>query len=228
MTQLRQPLQGGAAVGENGVTQSSAPPGRLTYEQFLEWADEDTWAEWVDGEVIVLSPASIPHQQLSGFLFFLIDLFVQVHQTGVVFFPPTQVKLGPGCRSGREPDLLFVSHAHKDRLLKNRIDGPPDLVVEVISPESEYRDRVDKYAEYESAGVPEYWLLDHEQKDAAFFRLGPDGRYARVPLEEGGIFRSAVLPGFWLRVEWLWQEPPPKMQAARELGLFQAAAKDPR
>jgi Uma2 family endonuclease len=201
-----------------------APPRRVTYEEFLEWADEDTWAEWVDGEVIVLSPASIPHQKLVSFLNFLIDLFVEVFDLGVVLTAPTQMKLGPG-RSGREPDLLFVSKEHRDRVQRTRIDGPADLVVEIVSPESVERDRVEKLAEYEAAGVPEYWWIDPDERDAAFFQLGADGRYQRVPPDGAGIYRSRVLPGFWLRVEWLWRDRPPKLGAANELGLLRRAAR---
>jgi Uma2 family endonuclease len=45
----------------------TAPPGKMTYEEFLAWADEDTWAEWVNGEVIILTPASKRHQDLAFF-----------------------------------------------------------------------------------------------------------------------------------------------------------------
>src|SRR5438034_3322741 len=86
----------------------AAPPGKMTYEEFLAWAGEDTWAEWVDGEVIVWSPASLLHQLLVGFLYRLIGKFCDVHGSGIVLTAPFQMKLAfrP---SGREPDLLYVA-----------------------------------------------------------------------------------------------------------------------
>ena len=196
-----------------------APRKKLSFEEFLDWCDEDTWAEWVDGEVIVLSPATVPHQQLVTFLVFLLEFFNAAHDLGQIFTAPTLMKLGL-VRAGREPDLVFVAKVHLNRLQRVFIDGPADLVVEVVSPDSTRRDRIEKFREYEAAGVPEYWILDRDHRDAAFYRLGADGRYRRVPPDAEGVFRSEALPGFWLRVDWLWQDPLPTLGAARELGLM--------
>jgi Uma2 family endonuclease len=191
----------------------------VTWEEFVEWCDEDTWAEWVDGEVIVFVPTSIAHSRLARFLLFLINLFAQVHHLGEVLAAPTLMRL-PSRPSGREPDLLFVAREHLDRLRPTWIEGPADLVIEIVSPESEERDWETKRAEYAAAGIPEYWVLDRDKQDAAFFLLGADGQYRRAPLDEAGIFRSQVLPGFWLRIEWLWQSPTPDLEAAEALGLL--------
>jgi Uma2 family endonuclease len=190
------------------VSQVSAP-GKITYEQFLEWADEDTWAEWVNGEVTVLSPASRRHQRLLKFLLSILTAFIEAHDLGELIPAPFQMKSGVDL-PGREPDLIFVVREHLDRLKENYLDGPADLVVEIVSHESRSRDRGEKFYEYEAAGVPEYWMLDPIRKKAEFYRLGDDGTYTRVETEDG-IFCSAVLKGFSLRVDWLWQEPPPKL-----------------
>ena len=195
----------------------------VSYEEFLAWADEDTWAEWIDGEVIVLVPASIPHQLIVGFLCRVLGFFVEYFDLGVVLTAPTQMRL-PRRPAGREPDLMFIAKEHFDRLLPTRVDGPADIVVEVVSPESAVRDREEKRAEYEAAGIREYWLVDAEQRRAEFLALGADGRYHPVPLDGDGVFRSTVLPGFWLRVAWLWQERPSHVVALREMGLLKAAA----
>src|SRR5438067_1477679 len=83
------------------------PPGKLSYEEFLDWCDEDTRAEWVDGEVIVVSPASRPHQGLALFLSALLQFIVEQDDLGVVLAAPFQMRLETPPR-GREPDLLFV------------------------------------------------------------------------------------------------------------------------
>jgi Uma2 family endonuclease len=201
----------------------AAPVPKLTYEEFLAWAGEGTWAEWVDGEVIVFMPASAIHQDLVGFLYQLLQLFVEVADLGRVLIAPFQMKLALR-PSGREPDLLFVAREHLDRLARTSLDGPADLVVEVVSEDSRERDRRDKYQEYEAAGVREYWLLDPDTHQADFLGLGADGRYRPLPVDEHGVFRSAVLVGFWLRVDWLWQEPPSHLAALRAIGLLPAAA----
>jgi Uma2 family endonuclease len=177
---------------------------RMTYEEFLDWADEDTLAEWVDGEVIMTSPANDEHQNIAGFLDSVLRLFVERNQLGVIRIAPFQMKLA---KSGREPDVIFVANAHRARLKKTYLDGPADVVVEIISPESAGRDRGDKYFEYEQAGIPEYWLIDPLSRRAEFYQLGPAGTYQLATLTPDGIYRSPAIPGFWLRVDWLWSLP---------------------
>ncbi len=112
--------------------------------------------------------------------------------------------------SGREPDVHFVATSHLDRLHETYLDGPADLVVEIVSPESAGRDRGDKFYEYRAAGIPEYWLIDPQLEQAEFYQLDAQGRYQLVPPDvQQGIYHSRVLPGFWLQVEWLWEDPLP-------------------
>jgi Uma2 family endonuclease len=196
------------------------PPKKLTYEEFLGWCDEDTWAEWVNGEVIVLSPASDKHQNLADFLTVILRVYAEAHGLGVVRSAPFQMKTGPDL-PGREPDLLFVAEEHSERLKENYLDGPADLVIEITSPESRLRDRGEKFAEYELGGVKEYWLIDPERKEVDFYRLDERGRYRLTEPDREGIYRSIVLPGFWLKADWLWQEPlPAVLEVLRELGLI--------
>ncbi len=199
---------------------TSSPPLKMTYEAFLQWADENTWAEWVNGEVTLLSPASLLHQALASFLVKLVGSFVDFLDLGIVLGPPFQMKTGPDL-PGREPDLIFVAREHFHRLKDVYLDGPADLVVEVISPDSRTRDSRDKLHEYEKGGVPEYWMLDPYRKRASFYQPGDDGVYHLVPPDENGIYESAVLKGLRLRVDWLWQEPLPRLpDLLRELGLI--------
>jgi Uma2 family endonuclease len=191
----------------------------MSWEEFVAWCDEDTWAEWVDGEVIVFRPASIGHQELMAFLIFLLRFFIRTHDLGELLPAPTLMRL-PSRPSGREPDGLFVAKQHLDRVRSTWIDGPADLVVEIVSPESAERDWETKRAEYAAAGIPEYWVLDRDRRDAAFFQLGADAQYTRAAVDTDGVYHSKVLPGLWLRIEWLWQLPAPDLEAAQALGLL--------
>jgi Uma2 family endonuclease len=195
------------------------PPGKLSYEEFLSWCDEDTWAEWVDGEVVMVTPVSLRHQDLAGWLEAILRSYCQDRGLGVVISAPFQMHLLTPPR-GREPDLLFVAREHRDRLKETYLEGPADLVVEIVSPESWLRDRGEKFAEYEMAGVHEYWLLDPERRRSDWYRLDAEGRFRLSEPDAEGIYRSEVIPGFWLRVEWLWQEPlPPVLEILRALGV---------
>ncbi len=201
------------------------PVGKVSFEEFLAWCDEDTWAEWVDGRVIMVSPASRRHQDLADFLTSILRIYVESRGLGVVLSAPFLMRL-PNIPSGREPDLLFVATAHVDRLKETYLDGPADLVVEIVSPESRLRDRGEKFAEYELGGVREYWIIDPELRGADFYHLDPRGRYRLVEPEAEGRYRSEVVPAFWLRLEWLWQDPlPPVLTVLGELGLIQEAGR---
>jgi Uma2 family endonuclease len=190
--------------------------GTMSYEEFLEWADEDMLTEWVDGEVIIASPSSDRDRVIREFLHNVMRIFVGVKNQGIVRTARFQMKLK---RSGREPDLFFVATEHLDRLKPTFLDGPADMVVEIASSESIYRDRGEKFYEYEQAGIAEYILIDPMRQWVETYSLGSHGHYQTVFNGETGGFHSTVIKGFWLRAEWLWS-PPPILQALREMGLI--------
>ncbi|HUW65609.1 MAG TPA: Uma2 family endonuclease [Spirochaetia bacterium] len=196
------------------------PPGKLSFEAFLEWCDEDTWAEWEDGEVIILTPASAVHQDVKGFLNMVMRGFARHHQCGKVLDAPFIVRLPEHLCRAREPDIIFFRQEQLLRLKETYFDGAPDVIVEIVSPESATRDRKIKFNEYQAAGVKEYWLIDPGHRQAEFFRLGPDDRYHPATLDEQGVFRSEAFFGFWLKSEWLWQDPLPlEIDVLREMGV---------
>lgn len=163
------------------------------------------------------SPASDRHQDLADFLTAVVRIFVESRELGWVRSAPFQMKLEA---SGREPDLVFVTSDKLNRVHRTYLDGPASLVVEIVSPESAGRDRGEKFYEYEQAGIPEYWLLDPHTRRAEFYQIGPAGQYQLTAPDSQGVYHSAVLPGFWLRVDWLWQQPLPRvLDVLQELGV---------
>ncbi|MEA3351715.1 MAG: Uma2 family endonuclease [Chloroflexota bacterium] len=189
---------------------------RVSYKDFLAQIDEDTLAEWVNGEMIMTSPASRQHQEIVRFLTIVFSTFVEQHALGVVLPAPFQMKLA---NSGREPDLLYLAEEHRERLKTTYLDGRADLVVEIISPESIGRDRGDKFYEYEQAGIPEYWLIDPQRERAEFYQLDERALYQLVPSDAEGVYHSAQLSGFAFPVDWLWS-PPPVLDVLRYLNLI--------
>jgi Uma2 family endonuclease len=190
-------------------------PLRMSYEEYLAWADEDVHAEWVNGEVIVQMPPKEPHQRVVAFLVQLMGLFIQLFQLGRLLPAPFEMRATPD-GPAREPDLIFVAREHLDRLSQERLSGPADLVVEVISDDSVARDRADKFYEYQAAGVKEYWILDSRpgRERADFYVLDEKGRYRPVPPESDGRYHSTVLPGFWLHVDWVTAAESPAVLTA--------------
>jgi len=200
------------------VTEAGVSGLRMSYEEYLSWTGEDMHAEWVNGEVIVHMPPKTLHQMLMSYLDRLLGIFVTVFDLGAVHVAPFEVRLGPDGPS-REPDLLFISKAHLDRLTAERVAGPPDLIVEIVSDDSAHRDRVDKFDEYEAAGVAEYWVIDNRpQRQRAWFYVRDEaGRFRPVPVGDDGLYRSVVLPGLTLRLNWLWQAQPDLLAALAQV-----------
>jgi Uma2 family endonuclease len=190
---------------------------RMTYEQFLRWDGDNQHVEWVNGEVVSMTPISDEHNVLGTFLIRLVGDFVEQFKLGQIRTDPFQMKTGPDL-PGRAPDILFVTRRRAHLIRKTFLDGPADLVVEIISPDGRTIDRVTKFREYEQGGVREYWLLDPERRRAEFYRRGRDGRFRPIHVGDDGVFRSAVVKGLWLHVDWLWARPP-LQQVRRQLGL---------
>ena len=194
---------------------------RISFEEYLVKYDGQH-AEWIDGEVIILSgeqnldfnsektfvSASYEHQNVCDFLIAILRAYVEENDLGIIVTAPMTMKVN---KRSREPDVFFISKNNLDRLKKNYLDGAADLIIEIISPESRGRDRGDKFYEYESAGVREYWLIDYERRQAEFYNLGENGIYRVSQPDENQIYHSAVLKNLQLNVEWLWQEKLPSL-----------------
>lgn len=194
------------------------PGVRMTEAQFEAWCDEDVKAEWVDGEVILMSPENLEHVGLAQWVTLLMDEFVRSQDLGEVIGRDFQVRL-PRQRRRRCPDVLFVAKVRSHLLHPTYLDGAPDLAVEIVSPDSVSRDWRDKHSEYERAGVREYWVIDPLSQRLEAQSLGRGKRFAPIK-ETNGRIASAVLPGFYLRPTWLWARRRPRVTAAlRELGV---------
>lgn len=182
----------------------------MSYAEFLAWSVEERHAEWVNGEVIVFAPPKNRHQSVVGFLHILISLFANLFDLGVTRVAPFEMRAQPN-GSAREPDLLFIAREHQDRLTEDRLEGPADLIVEVVSLSSVARGRADKFYEYQEAGIPEYWIIDPRpgKERADFYALTSERKYQAILPDADDRYHSTVLSGFWLRLDWLWQEPTP-------------------
>jgi Uma2 family endonuclease len=203
---------------ERAQSLAAVGPRRCTFEEYLKLGEDTDRTEWIDGTVIKMASDTVTHHRIVSFLAMVLSLYSEVHGLGEVFRSLFAMKL-EAQRRGREPDILFVSCDRANLIKENYLDGPADLAVEVISPESVGRDRGEKFIEYEAAGIPEYWLIDPERQRAEFYELGADRLYHLAPTPEG-IYESKVLTGFFLRVEWLWTTPLPTIKALRELKLI--------
>lgn len=194
---------------------------KLTYEEFLK-AYDGRYAEFVDTEVIEPMSVTDRHDDVTGFLFALLRIFIEERKLGKVKGEPYQMKMViDGKIRGREPDIFVVRNDNLNRIGEQFLDGAADLVIEVVSPDSIIRDTQDKFEEYEKAGVAEYWIIDPNRRTANFYGRDENGRYRQLLLNTDGKFESRVISGLWIATEWLWQEDlPTVMSVVKEWQLF--------
>jgi Uma2 family endonuclease len=194
---------------------ASPHPQRMTWEEFLNVNVEGFYAEWVDGEIMMLNTPGDAHQILVSFLDITMNLYALKFGAGTVRIAPFLLRLE---RSARHLDVMFIATANLPRIQPKYVEGAPDIVVEILSDSTCDTDEQAKYREYEAAGVREYWQLDPERQQTAFFRLGADGKFFPVTLTQG-VFHSEALPGFFLKEDWLWNNPLGRLPGIlRELG----------
>lgn len=166
------------------------------------WDEEDYLAlstnrlvELSDGHIEVLPMPTMLHQAIVQYLSNLLLAFVSARNAGRVLFAPLRVRLRPGKYA--EPDVVFMSAAHRDRMSNRFWDGA-DLVMEVVS-ESEQdrqRDYVAKRAAYAAAGIGEYWIVDPQQRLITVLALNGNEYRVHGEFRPGESAMSALLPGF--------------------------------
>lgn len=174
-----------------------------TVADYERAATEDARLELLDEVLIMHSPASIRHEDMFAFLLTLIREYATPRGLGRAFGSRAAMYLNDARRF--EPDLIFIRSEHLHRLGEVALEGPADLVIEILSRATRDYDTGEKRDAYAEGGVPELWLIDPENRRLLVDR--PAGR-RHAELAEGA-FEPAALPGLQLDVAWLWQEPLP-------------------
>ncbi len=178
------------------------PQGQWREYDFFLLPESNQIIELSNGVVSMSPGPSTEHQLAVVKLTSHLDAFVSSHSLGVVLTAPYDVRLFPG--TIRQPDVLFLREEHRDRLEDKLLNGAPDWVAEVISPGTREADEITKLAEYAQAGVPEYWLIDPENKTVRMFVLA-DGEYELAStLAEDETAASPTIQGFEIALSLLF------------------------
>lgn len=165
-------------------------------------ATEEIIEQTVEGEVIFFMPPPPLHQRVLAFVTKVVALYVKIFNLGEILFAPLEMRIHTG-GAAREPDLLFLSHKNMGRIDNRRVNGPADLVVEIVSTESVSWDRGDKFYEYQEGGAPEYWIIDPRpgEERVDICTLIEQNRYQAILPDADRRYHFMALPGFWFREE---------------------------
>ena len=173
------------------ITTSVKPKLRLTYEDYASLPDDER-CELIDGELIPMPSPKKIHQRLILDLSWILRRLEEMG-LGELFIAPLDVILSSF--DVVQPDLIFVSNA-RAHIIQDYIRGAPDLLVEILSPSTERRDRIVKRELYARHGVPEYWLIDPYAKTITVLTLGANGYDTRAVYGAGDTLTSPTLSGF--------------------------------
>lgn len=166
--------------------------------EFYEKISEHGKVEFINGEIIVQSPAKLRHIVVSDLLFQLIDTFVRVHHLGWAGHEKVMISLS---RNDYEPDICFFHKSKSDRFTPEQAKFPaPDFIVEVLSPATEQNDRVIKWEDYKAHGISEYWVIDPETEVVEQYFLEHDD-YKLILKSNSGMVKSLAISGFAIPIK---------------------------
>lgn len=169
---------------------------KLTYADYLKLPDDGLRHEIIDGRHYVTPSPATRHQRISLRLSYLIQAYLETHPVGELFTAPFDVLLSN--HDIVEPDLLFLSAGRAHLLTSKNLQGPPDLVVEILSPGTRRRDQGLKRNRYERLGVEEYWLIDPDQDSVVVHRRVTSGFEEVTRFSRSDLLTTPLLPGLEL------------------------------
>lgn len=174
---------------------------------FYAWIDEQTKAEFINGEVVVHSPVRRKHWKITDLLSSLLSIYVRLNKLGVIGTEKVMVAL---TRNDYEPDIVFFKAEKAAVFEEDQVLFPvPDFVVEVLSKKTQKIDRTTKKEDYAAHGIAEYWIIDPEkERIEQYLLLQPTDKTYFEPyiyLRDEDI-TSKVITGFTIPVKAVFDE----------------------
>jgi Uma2 family endonuclease len=184
------------AQGGAGMAVRDTAHRKLRYEDYARISADGKRHEIIDGEHHVSPSPNTNHQVLSRNLIDVLSPFVRKHKLGQLFSAPYDVLLSP--HDIVQPDILFISTAHRAIITEANVQGAPDLVIEILSPSTRHLDETLKRQRYEQLGVQEYWIFDPRRLSVRVFRRSQDtgfGAPSELTAAASPVVTTPLLPG---------------------------------
>ena len=188
----------------SSTSTQSIPQGKivLTYDDYCELPNDRDRYEILDGELSV-TPAPRPkHQGVSSHLHRILANHIVTNQLGDIYAAPIDVILAP--TTVVQPDLVFIGNDRRSIVTERAIEGPPTLVIEILSPTTHRTDRQTKAQLYAKHGVPHYWLLDADQQTLEAYELVGEQYNLVVKVQNAEVFTPSLFPGLSIQLADLW------------------------
>jgi len=176
----------------------------LTYDDYLTLPDDGMRYEIIEGDLF-MTPARVPkHQKISGRIFRRLEEFIRKNDLGDVFYAPCDVVFSP--RDVVQPDILYISRQRSHLITEKNIQGAPDLIVEITSPNTEAVDKGRKKALYQRWGVKEYWIVDMIKEEIEVWNLQAGVYQLHGHYTRNDVVKSSLLKGLKVSVTEIFEE----------------------
>jgi Uma2 family endonuclease len=175
----------------------------LTYRDYAALPDDGRRYELYEGEIEVTPSPSTRHQAVSRNLVMLLGAYLKEKNRGVLFHAPVDLILSD--TTVLQPDLLMVARGRENIISQRGIEGPPDLVIEVLSPSTAARDRAGKAQLYARYGVRHYWLVDPDARRIECLELEGAAYAQRRSLDGDGVLESGLFPSLPIKGAMIWE-----------------------
>jgi Uma2 family endonuclease len=174
---------------------------------FREWISPSVKAEFINGEVIIHSPAKRRHWKITDLLSSILSIFVRTKKLGVVGTEKVMIAL---TRNDYEPDLVFFSEEKAADFNEEQVLFPaPDFVVEILSKSTAAKDRGIKMQDYAAHGIREYWIIDPVRQrieQYILYSLNDKEYFPARYFSMDDDIESYAIPGFTIPVAAVFDE----------------------
>jgi Uma2 family endonuclease len=176
-------------------------PRKLTYEDYLRFPDDGLRHELIDGEHFESPAPTEKHQLVSWNMAYFLADDLRRNRLGQAFTAPYDVLFAQ--HDVVQPDLLYISNERSGIRTGKNVQGAPDLVIEILSESTRWRDEDVKFRLYERSGVKEYWILDPDLATVEVFRLRGQSLHLEVELSAAAadMLETPLLPGLRIPLE---------------------------
>ncbi|MHA1265368.1 MAG: Uma2 family endonuclease [Candidatus Helarchaeota archaeon] len=184
----------------------------VTEAEFWEYANEDTNCELIDGVLIIHSPASEEHESIFKYLLTFFNIYLEKTGKGRVYGSRFVMRLSP--KWNPEPDLMIILPKNYSQIQKNVVEGPADIVIEILSKATKEIDLTKKLPKFLDSGVQEVWIIDPEEKLLSIHTPSEKRIYSDPQSED--FIESPTLGTLPLKIKWIWNRAQLKIKRIRK------------
>lgn len=191
-------------LGGKKVEKKIPQPKLLTYEDYVKLTPADCGNfELISGQIIFKETPNPSHQAISGLLIVYLGGFIIENNLGELLTAPMDVVFTE--HDTFQPDLLFITKESLNIIGENKIEGSPDLVIEILSPSNDNSEMSYKKHIYEITGVKEYWLINVEKQTLTLYKQVDNELRWQRDIQKSGILKSEIIQGFELELNKIFE-----------------------